>query len=95
MKNKIVYYGLLAVLIGVFAFSAYKLGDYWLAKIKSDKLNSELSLFVDVGGQKEPGQSGNDQNGDPEHIKVDFEALLEEAYSSMYTETKVVFENYK
>jgi thiamine biosynthesis protein ThiI len=27
--------------------------------------------------------------------KVDFEALLEEAYASMYTETKVVFENYK
>lgn len=78
MKNKIVYYGLLAVLIGVFAFSAYKLGDYWLAKIKSDKLNSELSLFVDVGGQKEEDPSGNEQTGDPEHIKVDFDALREQ-----------------
>ena len=27
--------------------------------------------------------------------KVDFDALLEEAYASMYTETKKVFENYK
>ena len=27
--------------------------------------------------------------------KVDFDALFEEAYASMYTETKKVFENYK
>ena len=27
--------------------------------------------------------------------KVDFDALLEEAYASMYTETKLVFESYK
>ena len=27
--------------------------------------------------------------------KVDFDALLEEAYASMYTETKKVFESYK
>ena len=27
--------------------------------------------------------------------KIDFDALLEEAYASMYTETKLVFENYK
>ena len=27
--------------------------------------------------------------------KVDFDGLLEEAYASMYTETKKVFENYK
>lgn len=77
MKNKIVYYGLLAVLIGVFAFSAYKLGDYWLAKIKSDKLNSELSMFVGLDSTGN-GQSGNSENGDPEHIKVDFESLCAE-----------------
>ena len=59
MKKKIVYYGLLTILIGVFAFSAYKLGDYWLAKIKSDKLNSELSMFVGVGENTEKDPSAS------------------------------------
>ena len=30
-----------------------------------------------------------------ELAKIDFDALLEEAYNTMYTETKVVFENYR
>ena len=27
--------------------------------------------------------------------KVDFDALMDEAYATMYTETKLVFDNYR
>ena len=56
-KNKIVFYTALVLLIGVFAFSAYKLGSYWMEKVESDRMMEEASQFVDIGGSQneEPG----------------------------------------
>lgn len=79
-KNKIVFYTALVLLIGVFAFSAYKLGSYWMEKVESDRMMEEASQFVDIGGSQneEPGQDGDgDTTEAPEHVTVDFAALAE------------------
>ena len=85
-KNKVLYYSVLVVLIGVFVFSAYKLGAYWMEKVRSDQMMDEASQFVDVGGNQNDendANSGSDEQGDdpntgdPEQIEVDFAAMAE------------------
>lgn len=71
--KKTIYYAVLAVLAAIFLFAAYKLGSYWLEKIRSDKLLGEASKYVDV--QKNDNQDENDLQGDPERIEVNFEEL--------------------
>ena len=74
--KKAYFYAILAVLIAVFAFSAYKLGAYWMEKAESDKVLDNASQFVDVTPPKDDDQSGEQQGEDkPEQIEVDFEAL--------------------
>ncbi|MDO4811353.1 MAG: hypothetical protein Q3985_05335, partial [Eubacteriales bacterium] len=63
--KKVVYYALLIVLIGVFAFSAYKIGNYYLEKYRSDKLINHAAQHVHVDEDK------------PKLIEVDFDALRE------------------
>lgn len=63
--KKVVYYALLIVLIGVFAFSAYKIGSYYLEKYRSDKLIDHAAQHVHVDEDK------------PKLIEVDFDALRE------------------
>ncbi len=65
--KKCAYYGTLLVLICVFLFSAYKVGDYLLEKYRSDRLLEDMSEFVTV-----ETDSTDDQHKDPERIKVDF-----------------------
>lgn len=80
MKKKVMFYTILAVLLGVFVFSAYQLGSYWMAKVRSDQLLNEASQFVGLGGNQnqENNEQGEDTNtGDPEQIEVDFAAMAE------------------
>ena len=72
--KKVLFYAALVILIGVFAFSTYKLVDYWIAKVRSDRLLAEMSQFVGVENEND---ESNDLvvSGDPESIKVDFESL--------------------
>lgn len=65
--KKAAYYVLLFALIGVFAFSAYKVGSYLWEKHKSDQVTQEAAKYVQV--EKE--------NEEPEMITVDFDALRE------------------
>lgn len=44
--KKPVYYVILALLVGVFLFAAYKVGSYYLEKYRSDKVISEANRFV-------------------------------------------------
>ena len=44
--KKPVYYVILALLIGVFLFAAYKVGSYYLEKYRSDKVISDATRFV-------------------------------------------------
>ena len=69
--KKGLYYGILAVLIAVFLFSAYQIGDYMLQKYRSDKMINSASKFVTVEQNSESGEP----TGDPERIEVDFEEL--------------------
>lgn len=75
--NNYVFYALLVIFIGVFAFSAYKLGSYWAEKVRSDKMMEGASSFVDVNNDsaKDDETQKEDGTGDPEQIEVDFEAL--------------------
>ena len=75
--NKGVYYAILAVLVCVFAFSAYKLGSYWMEKVRSDKLLDDMSSFVDTDDGTKDDETTKDEEGDPEKIVVDFEAMSE------------------
>ena len=77
-KNKVVFYALFAVLLGVFAFSAYRVGSYFLEKRQSDKLMEEASQFVAMGGSQTDASGkdeGSGEEGDSEHVKVNFAAL--------------------
>ncbi len=44
--KKVLYYLLLAVLIGVFAFSAYKIGSYLVEKHKSEQVTKAAEEFT-------------------------------------------------
>ena len=75
--KKSVMYVLLAVFIGVFAFSAYKLGSYWMEKVRSDQALDGASEFVDIvpGDENSDGKNNGDEQTAPEKITVDFDAL--------------------
>ena len=75
--KKTVYVILIVVLIGVFGYSAYRLGDYYMAKYKSDKCTAQAAQHVHVvekpnldGPQKE-----DEPETEPDHLEVDFDAL--------------------
>ena len=51
--KKPVYYVILALLVGVFLFAAYKVGSYYLEKYRSDKVISEANRFVTLPGDSE------------------------------------------
>lgn len=70
------FYAILAVLVCVFAFSAYKLADYWGEKAESDKVLENASQFVDVTKPDDSQQTeGNKEDETTEEITVDFDAL--------------------
>lgn len=69
--KKCAYYGVLIVLIGIFLFSAYKIGDYMLEKYRSDRLLDDAAQFVTV-------EESNKEDHDPERIEVDFDKLREQ-----------------
>lgn len=72
--KKSVFYILLIVLIAVFLFAAYKLGSYWLEKLRSDKLLNEANQFVDIVMPEDSQEEGTENNA-PEKVDIDFEAL--------------------
>lgn len=65
--KKVAYYVLLVILLGVFAFSAYKIGSYYWEKHKSDQLTQEAAKYVRI----------DETDNEPEMIEVDFDALRE------------------
>ncbi len=73
--KKGLYYVLLIFFIGVFAFSAYKVGSYYYARWQSSKQNQQIiDQYVEpVKETEEP-----EEEGDPDRITVDFEGLLKE-----------------
>lgn len=70
--KKGLYYGLLAVLVAVFLFSAYQIGGYLLEKYRSDRMMDSASKFVTV---EQGGAESENATGDPERIAVDFDEL--------------------
>ena len=67
--KKVLYYLLLAVLIGVFAFSAYKIGSYLVEKHKSEQVTKAAEEFTT------PVETDEEQTTkEPERISVDFDA---------------------
>ena len=71
--KKSVFYVLLVLFIGVFAFSAYKLGSYWMEKVRSDQALKDATAFVDVVPSPNNGEDGTQDA--PEKIEIDFEQL--------------------
>lgn len=71
MKNKtakkILYYVILAILLGVFAFSAYKIYSYYAEKRSSTKLNEEIVYEYTI---RKTGER-------KEYFEVDFDQLRE------------------
>ncbi|MBQ0037076.1 MAG: class B sortase [Clostridiales bacterium] len=65
------YYGILIVLIGIFAFSAYQVGHYMMEKNKSVKVTEDVMQYTTAVDE------GTREKGEPERIKVDFDALRE------------------
>ena len=64
--KKPVYYVILALLVGVFLFAAYKVGSYYLEKYRSDKVISEANRFVTLPGDSDNNDPTQDPSGDPE-----------------------------
>jgi sortase B len=77
--KKAVYVILIIVLLGVFGYSAYLLGDYYLAKYRSDKCVAQAVQHVHVRESSGISQTGDPEapadEPEPEGIDVDFEAL--------------------
>ncbi len=70
--KKGLYYGIMAVLIAVFLFSAYQLGSYMLEKYRSDKMMESASKFVTA----EQDKNENGESADaPERVEVNFDEL--------------------
>ena len=65
--KKAVYYILIVIFVGIFAFSAYKIGSYYWAKHKSEQVIQEAEKYVQV----------DKKSDEPELITVDFDALRE------------------
>ena len=74
--KKPVYYVILALLVGVFLFAAYKVGSYYLEKYRSDKVISEAIRFVTLPGDSDNNDPTQDPSGDPECPTVQFDELL-------------------
>lgn len=74
--KKPVYYVILALLVGVFLFAAYKVGSYYLEKYRSDKVISEANRFVSLPGDSDNNDPTQDPSGDPECPTVQFDELL-------------------
>lgn len=74
--KKPVYYVILALLVGVFLFAAYKVGSYYLEKYRSDKVISEANRFVTLPGDSDNNDQTQDPSGDPECPTVQFDELL-------------------
>ena len=70
--KKPVYYVILALLVGVFLFAAYKVGSYYLEKYRSDKVISEANRFVTLPGDSDNNDPTQDPSGDPECPTVQF-----------------------
>jgi len=73
--KKVVYYLLLVVFIGVFAFSAWQIVDYMLEKKESTDSTDQALEFVQVPDIPENQPEQDKENFEPERIKVDFDAL--------------------
>jgi len=77
--KKAIHVILIVVLLGVFGYSAYLLGDYYLAKYRSDKCTAQASQHVHV--VEKPNLDGPDlqpedeTEPEPEGLEVDFDAL--------------------
>lgn len=65
--KKVAYYVVLVILLSVFAFSAYKIGGYYLEKHKSDKVTQEAAQYVHIEQPK--------VEEEPKMIEVDFASL--------------------
>ena len=74
--KKPVYYVILALLVGVFLFAAYKVGSYYLEKYRSDKVISEANRFVTLPGDSDNNDPTQDPSSDPECPTVQFDELL-------------------
>ena len=74
--KKPVDYVILALLVGVFLFAAYKVGSYYLEKYRSDKVISEANRFVTLPGDSDNNDPTQDPSGDPECPTVQFDELL-------------------
>lgn len=66
--KRILYYAVLVVLIGVFAFSAYKIVGYMMEKRASVEITEDAQQYTDLDKEEEK---------EPERITVDFAALRE------------------
>lgn len=77
--KKPVYYVILALLIGVFLFAAYKVGSYYLEKYRSDKVISDATRFVTLPGEDNSTDNpDSDPGGDPECPTVQFDELKQQ-----------------
>ena len=74
--KKIIYYLMLVVFIGVFAFSGWQIIDYLLEQKASKDSTNQALEFVDVPDIPENQPTG-DTNYEPERVSVDFDALRE------------------
>lgn len=72
--KKPLYIVLLVVLIGIFLFSAYQVGSYYLAKYRSDRIIDEANRFVTLPHGDE-AQTTPDESSEPEYPEVDFDSL--------------------
>ena len=72
--RKAVYVILIIVLLGVFGYSAYLLGDYLLEKHRSDVSIAKAAEYVRVMEKPDVQKEGEDPS-DAEMIEVDFDAL--------------------
>ena len=77
--KKPVYYVILALLIGVFLFAAYKVGSYYLEKYRSDKVISDATRFVTLPGEDNSTDNpDSNPGGDPECPTVQFDELKQQ-----------------
>jgi len=72
LMKKVLYYAALAILTGVFLFSAYKVGTYFLEQKRSQTDTEEVKQYMQVV----PAQTGDSSAAvEQAPIAVDFEAM--------------------
>lgn len=75
--KKSVFALLMVVLLGIFGYAAYRLGDYYLEKYKSEKVTRQAAQYVRPAGGSRPDRTPEGEElPPPEGVEVDFEALL-------------------